>query len=387
MKMKAVCEATGLTDRTIRYYIDEELISPAYTENYLGRKTFDFSEGDIQQLKDIAVLRKFGFSIAEIRKMMLQPECIVQISKELQARKQAAISEESTMLAALTRLDTLRQYTVSELAAVLSKPVCEAPLPVEDSSANPLRSALLFIKIAAVFLITWLPVALGAKAVFDYYHSYQYPIINFRGLVIIAILVLPTALILLVPKFIIKPLPKRIVKSILLILCIIITPINYFLTCFAFSVSETSNHHNYRLLDANCPAGRDEFFQDLFPAWPEYSDTKYYYYYSEGVFGNTCDIYSEWSLDENEFQTEIFRVHALYEACASDNGINQITLQKGKYTCFVLYSGSPPFEAATEDYAYYIFGYDEQNMKVRYIYCDSQVNGADQPYYLTLDWE
>ena len=67
MKMKAVCEATGLTDRTVRYYIDENLISPLYTENYLGRKTFDFSDADIQQLKDIAVLRKFGFSIGEIR--------------------------------------------------------------------------------------------------------------------------------------------------------------------------------------------------------------------------------------------------------------------------------------------------------------------------------
>ena len=39
MKIKAVCEATGLTDRTVRYYIEEELISPVYTENYLGRKT------------------------------------------------------------------------------------------------------------------------------------------------------------------------------------------------------------------------------------------------------------------------------------------------------------------------------------------------------------
>ena len=66
MKIKAVCEATGLTDRAIRYYIEEKLISPAYTENYLGRKTFDFSEWDLQQLNDIAVLRKFGFSIAEI---------------------------------------------------------------------------------------------------------------------------------------------------------------------------------------------------------------------------------------------------------------------------------------------------------------------------------
>ncbi len=44
MKIKNVCEATELSDRTIRYYIEEELISPSYTENYLGRRTYDFCE-------------------------------------------------------------------------------------------------------------------------------------------------------------------------------------------------------------------------------------------------------------------------------------------------------------------------------------------------------
>ena len=51
MKIKAVCEATGLTDRTVRYYIEEGLLSPKYTENYLGRKNYDFSQQDIKNLK------------------------------------------------------------------------------------------------------------------------------------------------------------------------------------------------------------------------------------------------------------------------------------------------------------------------------------------------
>ena len=36
MKIKQVCEATGLTDRAIRYYIEEGLVAPAYTENYMA---------------------------------------------------------------------------------------------------------------------------------------------------------------------------------------------------------------------------------------------------------------------------------------------------------------------------------------------------------------
>ena len=50
----------------------------------------------------------------------------------------------------------------------------------------------------------------------------------------------------------------------------------------------------------------------------------------------------------------------------------------------LLHRRSPPFEAATGDYTYYIFAYDERNQTVRYIYAYSEVGG--QPYYLTLEW-
>lgn len=387
MKIKAVCEATGLTDRTVRYYIEEELISPVYTENYLGRKTFDFSESDIQQLNDIAVLRKFGFSIAEIKEMILYPKYIIRIAKELQIRKQSSVHEEQSLLATLSRLDTSHNYTVSELAAFLSAPVREATLPVEDLNPNPFRLILSFIKKTIIFLITWLPVALAAKGIFDYYRRYQYPVVNGNTFIVLAILILPTISILLVSKFRNKLLAKRIVISVLLILCVLITPINYFLAINAFSISTTSNHHNYRRFDSNSFVDRDSVVQDLFPAWPEYSDTEYYYYYSEGLFGNTCDIYAEWSLDADDFSAEVSRVQVLFTSKATtENALNSITVQRGKYNCIILYSGSPPFESATEDYSYYIFGYDENSRRVRYIHCYSQVNGADQPYYLSLEW-
>ena len=50
MKIGAVCEQTGLTDRTVRYYTEEGLLNPGYTKNYLGRKTFDFTEEDVAML-------------------------------------------------------------------------------------------------------------------------------------------------------------------------------------------------------------------------------------------------------------------------------------------------------------------------------------------------
>ncbi len=83
MKIGVVCEQTGLTDRTVRFYIEEGLLSPSFTKNYLGRKTFDFCDGDVQMLRHIAVLRKYGFGIPEIREIMEDPAKSVEIIEAL----------------------------------------------------------------------------------------------------------------------------------------------------------------------------------------------------------------------------------------------------------------------------------------------------------------
>lgn len=131
MKIKTVCELTGLTDRTVRYYIEEGLISPLYTENYLGRKQFAFSEREVAILRDIAVLRKFGFSIAEIKQIHEDPEKSTEIIETMKQTKEKNIKEETALLSALLRLESARAYTISELATALSAPVVEVAVPRE----------------------------------------------------------------------------------------------------------------------------------------------------------------------------------------------------------------------------------------------------------------
>lgn len=68
MKIKEVCKLTGLTDRTIRFYIEKGLLKPeAHTVN--GRVCRDYSEEDVRLLTDISMLRKAGFSIQNILDM------------------------------------------------------------------------------------------------------------------------------------------------------------------------------------------------------------------------------------------------------------------------------------------------------------------------------
>ena len=405
MKIKAVCEATGLTDRTVRYYIEEGLISPVYTENYLGRKAFDFTESDVQTLNDIAVLRKFGYSIAEIREMLLHPEKIIQISNDLKSRKQAAIDEERQLLQALSRLDEKHFYSVTELAEFLSAPVVDTSIPTED--VKPYSAAMSASNVKAVFtgLLTWLPVAFSALIIIDDLRTYHYPKVFPIYIVLTLLALLPTWLILLLPKIGGKHKWKSVIKRILLVLCVLTVPVSGMMSAAIIRYSETTDFRNYLYLDADCFANRSILFRELFPAWPHYIvnerqpdgswepvylDAHYYYRLSLG-FDYTYDIYAEWPLDKEDLDQEVTRVKALFEKHAPDEErrsdyCNYVTVQKGSYECLIIYYGDKPFEEVTDNYCYYIFAYDEEALKVRYIFCNSLENGVDRPYYLSLDW-
>ena len=118
-----------------------------------------------------------------------------------------------------------------------------------------------------------------------------------------------------------------------------------------------------------------------------YLDAKYYYRFFYGM-DYTYDIYAEWPLEADKFGEEVQRVKGVFGKAIADNpyGYKFVEIEKGEYTCLILYSGDEPFQKATNNYQYLIFAYSETTYSVRYIYCDSLENGVDQPYYLQLDW-
>lgn len=78
MKIKNICERTGLTDRAVRFYMEKGLLTPeSYEQN--GRTYYDFDEQDVMDLQAIISLRKAGFSVKDIYTMQKQPEKIAQI--------------------------------------------------------------------------------------------------------------------------------------------------------------------------------------------------------------------------------------------------------------------------------------------------------------------
>lgn len=408
MKIKAVCELTGLTDRTIRYYIEQELISPHFTENYLGRKTFDFSLKDIQDLNDIATLRKFDFSIQEIRDIISSPDNSKKIIENVKSRITQALEENQEKLSVLIQLDSEKTYTVSELADQLTHHASALPLTNENYKRNFAKVLLSALKAVITFVIVWFPIFLSLFMFVLRFARYDYPCFNtdFKVYIILFLALLPSITVLIISKFHF-PL-KKILKAIALVLCIFSLPFCLFMPLTTITHSETTHFINYRDFDSDCLANRSMFFQELFPLWPRYFenvkqpdgtyesvdlDAHYYYRYLE-VMDYTFDIYAEWPLEKEEFDKEVTRVKALFDEHKPTEDLDSencpyVEVKKGNYNCLILYDtycNSKPFEEVKDNYRFYIFAYDETNLKVRYIFCASLENGADQPYYLQLDW-
>lgn len=66
MKIKEVCELTGLTKKAIYYYEKKEIISPKFMSN--GYREFD--NEDIKRLKKIYILKSLELSITNIKEIL-----------------------------------------------------------------------------------------------------------------------------------------------------------------------------------------------------------------------------------------------------------------------------------------------------------------------------
>lgn len=119
MRIKEVCKKTGLTDKAVRLYISNQLINPAFTENYAGRKNYSFSDDDVDVLNKIALLRRYDFSVNDIREMLINKDHVLSIlEKHLNNTKQN-VEESSMVLANLTNAYDKSVSDIDELCIIL----------------------------------------------------------------------------------------------------------------------------------------------------------------------------------------------------------------------------------------------------------------------------
>ena len=408
MKIKQVCEATGLTDRAIRYYIEEELLSPSYTENYMGRRAYDFTEEDVAALNHVATLRKFGFTVEEIRRILTDPQESIAVLTEVRARKEETLRQEGENLDALSRLEAEKAYTVAELAEKLAEPVQSAEIPKEDRWMSWKERLLSWLKATPEWVVMLLPVALTlllivipAEIDMRYLQYGDF----FESLLIFGIPVyLPTiaiAVVKLVNHFRFRPV-CRATRVMVVVLCVLYMPVSMFFNvacAFCLYESETDDPAHY--LQTDRIFDMPELAWKLFPdephrmtyTWQEGAyqqqptDVKYYYYYN---YDHYHDVYAQWRLTPEELTAEIARAEALMSG--------ERTYTRGKHGDFeymaVLgqwYRGGSnmlmtckPFvlddDYWTQDLT--MFAWNAETGEVRYTSC--QVHSC--PYYMTQDW-
>ena len=396
MKIKSVCELTGLTDRTIRYYIEEKLIFPQYTENYLGRRSYDFSQKNVKDLKDIAVLRKFDFTLDEIKFIIDHGEVGGKIISGVKARTETSISDGQKKLSVLLKISTEKTYTMAELAEELSKEALSLPQCKEATQFDVFKTVVSILKTIVIFMVVWLPIVLSLFCLMGRLKEFHYPVLNPFMIVMTILSLMPSVLVLFIPK--IKPKKEKIARRILLLLCVLSIPGSCFLSYGIVSKSETTDFRYYRDFDVECLADRNKVFRELLPNWSRdpqiytqadgtmqtvFLDAHYYYRYDED-FDSTCDVYAEWPLASDEYAEEVERAEALLGK--TETYYRFVEQQKGDWRCLILYDGYEPFDEIPDNYTYIIFAHNDKTQIVRYIYCDSMRDGTDQPYYLKLPW-
>ena len=404
MKIGAVCEQTGLTDRTVRYYTEEGLLNPSFTKNYLGRKTFDFSEEDVAMLKDIALLRKYGFAIPEIKSILEDPAKSVEIIEALRQKKQETIQSEQELLDVLLSLEKGKSYTVPELAQALNTPKLEeTELPKEGKpSCLIMLCKIYFWWVCApltMMVLIGLPMVLWTWESTYLYKKY-YP--DFGTYVMCAIgwfipVLSAAAMIFLEAK------RERMNPNTRYVMIILLTLFQTFFGLGGVVVasigaggppfySETENLDHYMILGDLEQRTIDEGAELLFPKEiPQYAlgnegqpcpETTRYYNYVDGRLGSKYEVFTQWRLTEEDLEAEKSRIQ---EVCAETI---KTTGHLGEWEYWSM--KMDPVECGNDplfhrDYFYVFFAFHEETGMVRYI-ASYTSEYTSTPAFLVLDW-
>ena len=398
MKMKDVIEQTDLTDRAIRLYMENDLISPSCRENYAGRKNIEFSDRDVEVLKNIATLRKAGFSINEIKLLKQGTVPCRQTVEEFIEKTTAKIESDKAVVEKLEAVVTDENLSVEKICASLNSATEEKEIPESDiklSLAEKIEKYF-FIFVSVVGFL-WLALALAVQIFILTSNKMQFIVpetefyIKWTTLIYIAFV---SVFLLYKYKINKKATPSKKRAVISVILCILLIPVGFasyiynFLSLLDIDIrSETHNLKNYLVIDDHLEKFTDdinEFFPDELQITDE-SDAKYFYRYQK-VISNDRDltIYLQRDLDDKELEAEIEKYTNLEPLGSTSVSTKTI---KGWTLIYYCEKDETP-DDFYGGYMYKIFAYNKYGT-VRYIMeynAGSPTGLYTVPYHMDLTW-
>ncbi len=421
MKIKEVIEKTGLSDRAIRLYIDEGLTAPRIEESYSGRKSIDFSESDVERLKNVALLRKAGFSISDIKSMVDNNSAAKDIIEKFIEQTESNIAHETEIVEKLKRISFDEEVTFETICISLSKTVEKKEVPKEDMHLSfmeklkkdfPIFFAVMGIVLSVASLVI-IVVFWKSEFIHTSIDNDTLPlfVLSYGSIAIVFIL----SLILLAINWrfpSVKKKLKNVASGAVALSMILFSVLAFYTSVFgslllsATICSQTTEIKDYLIFDGFV---EDEFGEEIKKVFPDeipesalssservYEEshpwtTKYYYRHSY-VLDPDFDIVAEWVLSQSE-----------YEKAKKDlTGKEKYSFNKGDWTLLVFsdeYSAFPreKNEITNEQkfwvnnwnddgYWYLFFAYNDKTNKVRYVAAHAIDSYEYGPYYLSLDW-
>lgn len=420
MKIKEVIEKTGLTDRAIRLYIDEGLAVPSIEESYSGRKSIDFSPADVDRLNNVAMLRKAGFSIADIKSMVDNKETAKEVVEKFIEQTENNIKHESKIVEKLKSISFDEDVTIETICNSLSAAVEGNEVPKEDLHLSFIEKCkkdfsiffavmgiVLSVASLIIIVVFWKTEFIHTKVETDIL-----PFVLFYGSIVIVFIL---SLILLAINWKISSVKKKsknVLSGIIALSMVLFSVLSFYTsvlgTLFLTTAvcSQTTEIKDYLVLDGFV---EDEFGEEIRSVFPDeipesalknserrYEEghpltTKYYYRHTY-TFDPDFDIVAEWMLSQAEYE----------KAKNKLIGKEKYSFNKGDWTLLVFSDGysASPRETKTitneqkfwinnwndDRYWYLLFAYNDKTNKVRYIAAHAIDSYEYGPYYLSLDW-
>ena len=151
MKIGEVAKRTGLTEKAIRIYVDNGLVTPTI-EQTTHRNSYEFTPENVRELERINIFRKAGFSIFEISIIQREPHRLPELIRSKEQTLEMEAEFRCKVKEAFRRLDAEEMGDPNRLAEALRPAVEDRRVTTDKGSRRGFFIVLAVIGIVAPVL-------------------------------------------------------------------------------------------------------------------------------------------------------------------------------------------------------------------------------------------
>lgn len=402
MKIKEVIKKTELTDKAIRLYIENGLVAPSIDESYSGRKSIEFSDDDVERLSNIALLRKAGFSIADIKEIIESDEKAKNVVKRFIEETENNIQHETEIIEKLRSIPAENGISMKTICESLSKAVEKKQVPKEDMKLSALERTIRgffcalggFGMLVSVAGFVAYEIILRDAFIHPIYNSVFLPVLIYSGFILMLVLSVALLKINIGQNFSSTKKSVRFLNSAVMPISYVILLFFTFVFCFVAllggACSKTDNPNKYLKFD-ECMG--EDFSNKIFSAFPSEipksadKDSIKYFYRHTFVIDPDFDVIAEWILPEEEYNETKNAYIDKYDLSEIGNWTYYHILKEEYYSTeelkFDLFKKK---DWNFDDYRIIIVAFNDKENKVRYIASNAMDPYSEGPYFLNLEW-